>query len=241
MRLNRKMTAGHVLLLLLIWQAAAVPDGQAGSCYHANGTIKFGGFDTAAYGCDPPEPPPETTPPGATPPEATPARAAADALHGRWAAAGAAFRAVAALELSTVFCVYVALLVLALLLEPWSKLFPEAMAGEYLRRMEWATVAATLSFGAPRPAGFRPLSPLPIQPPSDLRPGAAAALGASSGSPGALVVGYAVFLLGAILLGPGVSARVDRVPPFLTSQFYRRAVKLWNFYFSRERKSGGEW
>ena len=68
MRLNRKMTAGHVLLLLLIWQAAAVPDGQAGSCYHANGTIKFGGFDTAAYGCDPPEPPPETTPPGATPP-----------------------------------------------------------------------------------------------------------------------------------------------------------------------------
>ena len=27
------------------------------------------------------------------------------------------------------------------------------------------------------------------------------------------MVGYAVFLLGAILLGPGVSARVDRVPP----------------------------
>jgi hypothetical protein len=44
MRLNRKMTAGHVLLLLLIWQAAAsaaVPDGQAGSCYHANGTGTF--------------------------------------------------------------------------------------------------------------------------------------------------------------------------------------------------------
>ena len=54
---------------------------------------------------------------------------------------------------------YVALLVLALLLEPWSKLFPEAMAGEYLRRMEWATVAATLSFGAP-PAGRLP-PPLP--------------------------------------------------------------------------------
>ena len=149
------MTAGHVLLLLLIWQAAAVPDGQAGSCYHANGTIKFGGFDTAAYGCNPPEPPPETTPPGATPPEATPARAAAD-VEG---VAGAAFRALAALELSTVFCVYVALLVLALLLEPWSTLFPEAMAGEYLRRMEWATVAATLSFGAP-PAGRLP-PPLP--------------------------------------------------------------------------------
>jgi hypothetical protein len=110
--------------------------------------------------------PDETTPPGATPPEATPARAAADTLHGLWvatdaafrAAAGAAFRAVAALELSTVSCVYVALLVLALLLDPWSKLFPEATAGEYLRRMEWAVVAATLSFGAP-PAG-RPPSPL---------------------------------------------------------------------------------
>ena len=100
-------------------------------------------------------PGPESTPPGATPPEATPARAAAD-VEG---VAGAAFRALAALELSTVFCVYVALLVLALLLEPWSTLFPEAMAGEYLRRMEWATVAATLSFGAP-PAGRLP-PPLP--------------------------------------------------------------------------------
>ena len=81
---------------------------------------------------------PETTPPWATPAKATPAkatpaRAAADALHGLWAvagaafraAAGAAFRAVAGLELSTVFCVYVALLVLALLLEPWSELFED--------------------------------------------------------------------------------------------------------------------
>ena len=103
-------------------------------------------------------PGPETTPPGATPPEAAPARAAADTLHGLWAVAGVAFRAMVAMELSTVSCVYVALLVLALLLDPWSKLFPEATAGEYLRRMEWAVVAATLSFGAP-PAG-RPPSPL---------------------------------------------------------------------------------
>jgi len=75
MRLNRKMTAGHVLLLGLIWQAAAVPDGQAGSCYYANGTIKFGGFDTAAYGCDPPEPPPTTQAPPKAPPEAAPGAA----------------------------------------------------------------------------------------------------------------------------------------------------------------------
>ena len=171
MRLNRKMTAGHVLLLLLQYdrplrcrmgRLVAVTTPTARSSLVGLTLLPTGATDA-------PEPPPETTPPGATPPEATPARAAADALHGRWAAAGAAFRAVAALELSTVFCVYVALLVLALLLEPWSKLFPEAMAGEYLRRMEWATVAATLSFGAPRPAGFRPLSPLPIQPPSDRR------------------------------------------------------------------------
>jgi hypothetical protein len=146
MRLNRKMTAGHVLLLLLIWQAAAVPDGQAGSCYHANGTIKFGGFDTAAYGCDPPEPPPTTQAPPKAPPEAAPGAA----LSALWDLVCGVIDLSPAV--TDVAALHLALWLAALAVLPWRWRSFDAVGTadpDQLRRLAWAAAVAVCTCGRP--------------------------------------------------------------------------------------------
>ena len=134
------------MLLLLIWQAAAVPDGHASSCYHANGTIKFGGSGTAAYGCDAPEPPPTTQTPPKAPPEAAPVAT----LSALWDLVRGAIPLPPAVM--DVAALHLALWLGALAVLPWRwRSFDDAGTADpdQLRRLAWAAAVAVCTCGRP--------------------------------------------------------------------------------------------